>query len=293
MKLHSFSELSAEQKKSMYRFIESFKYQNNYESYEEMTRFYEGIVFDYGKSHFSLWEDNQPIATLGVISKDAAVRGEIFILSINIKEQNVDCLEILLSRAFDYCSDIKDARFMFGIMHDRYYLIPAVLKSGFKESYKNLVMRYHGSVAEQDEEADKHFKTICPENIKDYQSVENAAFLQAPNGGMIEDEELQDLLEEYCGANMAGVFYEDNEPAGTYTLKIMDNNGWIDSIGVAPGFQRRGIGKKLLFRSIRVLQAAGAEKIELSVFNINTRAVNLYFKSGFQVESEHSIWYEK
>jgi ribosomal protein S18 acetylase RimI-like enzyme len=42
-----------------------------------------------------------------------------------------------------------------------------------------------------------------------------------------------------------------------------------------------------------VLQDAGAEKIELSVFNINTRAVGLYLKSGFQVESEHSIWYEK
>jgi ribosomal protein S18 acetylase RimI-like enzyme len=154
-------------------------------------------------------------------------------------------------------------------------------------------MRYHGGAVVLSDEDDKRFKQLCPDNIKDYQRVENAAFLQAPNGGMIEDEELQDLLDEYCGTNMAGIFYEDDKPAGTYTLRIKDNIGWIDSIGVDPQFQRRGIGRKLLFKSVKVFQDAGVEKIELSVFNINTRAVDLYLKSGFQIESEHSIWYEK
>lgn len=293
MNIYAFSKLSENQKKEIYRFIGSFDYKNNYESYEEMVKFYGGVVFDYGKSCFSLWEDNKLTGTLGVISKDAEIRGEIFLVSINFKEKDIDKLGPLLSRAFDYCSGIKDAKFKFGVMHDRYYMIPAVEKSGFTETYRNLVMRYHGSTMNLQQGANECFRPLCPENIKDYQRVENAAFLQAPNGGMIEDEELQALLDEYCGTNMAGVFYEDGRPAGTYTLKIKDNTGWIDSIGVAPEFQRRGIGSKLLKKSVKVLQDAGKENIELSVFNINTRAVELYLKSGFKVEREHSIWYEK
>ncbi len=292
MSSYAFSELPENQRKEIYRLIESFDYKNNYGSFEEMVRFYGGVVFDYGNSFFSLWEDNKLIGTLGVISKDAEVRGEIFLVSINIKEKDIDKLGLLLSKAFDYCSGIK-ARFKLGVMHDRHYMIPAVEKSGFKETYRNLVMRYQGGAAALQEETEKCFKTLCPENIKDYQKVENAAFLQAPNGGMIEDEELQDLLDEYRGTDMAGVFYEDGRPAGTYTLKVKDNTGWIESIGVFSGFQRRGIGRRLLFKSVKILQDADVENIKLSVFNINTRAVELYLKSGFQVESEHSIWFEK
>lgn len=292
MSIYAFNELSESQKQDIYRFIESFEYKNNYESYEEMVKFYNGVVFDYGDSCFTLWEDNRLVGTLGVISKDAAIRGEIFLVSINIKEKDIDKLELLLIKAFNYCSDIR-AKFKFGIMYDRYYMIPVVEKIGFTETYRNLIMRYQGSDVSLPEEAEKCFKALSPENIKDYQRVENAAFLQAPNGGMLEDEELQGLLDEYCRSNMAGVFYEDNKPAGTYTLKIKDSAGWIESIGVAPEFQGRGIGRKLLSKAVKVLQDKGTEKIRLSVFNINTRAVGLYLKNGFQVESEHSIWYEK
>ena len=53
------------------------------------------------------------------------------------------------------------------------------------------------------------------------------------------------------------------------------------------------MGKKLLFRSIKALQAAGASKIGLSVFDSNKRALELYLKNGFKIEREHSVWFEK
>jgi len=52
-----FSELSERQKRNIYQFIESFKCKNTFETYEEMTKLYAGIVFDYGSSHFSLWKE--------------------------------------------------------------------------------------------------------------------------------------------------------------------------------------------------------------------------------------------
>ena len=244
MRIYPFSELSEEHKRNIYQFIGSFEYKSSFGSYEEMAKLYEGIAFDNGNSHFSLWESKKLIGTLGVISKDVAIRGEIFLVSINIKEQDSDKLALLLSKTFDYCSGIKAAKFMLGIMYDRYYLIPAVEESDFKEAYRNLVMSYNGGDVALQEKADKCFKTLCPENIKDYQQVENAAFLLAPNGAIIEDEELQDYLDEYCGNNLAGIYYENDKPTGVYTLKIKDNVGWIESIGVAPEFHGCGIGKK-------------------------------------------------
>lgn len=293
MRIYPFNELSEEQKRNIYQFTDSFKSKNSYGSYDEMVKFYEGVAFDHGSSYFSLWEDKRPVATIGVISKEAEARGEIFLVSINIKEQDKHKLSKLLSKAYDYCSGIKAAKFRLGVMHDRYYLISELEKSGYKKVNRNLVMRYCGGNIGFDEDMDKCFKLLCPQNIKDYQRVESAAFLQAPNGGVVEDEELQDLLDEYCGNNLAGVFYAEDIPAGTYTLRIKDDGGWIESIGVAPEFQGRGVGRKLLLKSVKVLQDANAGKIKLSVFNTNTRAVSLYLNSGFEIESEHSIWYEK
>lgn len=293
MRIYSFNELSEEQKRNVYLFITSFPFKGGFESYEEMAKLHGGVAFDHGCSYFSLWEDAKVIATLGVVSKEAEARGEIFLVSINIKEEEIDQLEMLLSRAFEYCGHINGAKYKLGIMYDRYYLIPNVKKSGFKEIYRNLVMQYNGGNVILQDETNKCFKTLCPENIKDYQKVENAAFLQAPNGSVIEDEELQGLLDEYCGTNMAGVFYEDDKPAGTYTLRIRNSVGWIEGIGVSPEYQGRGIGRKLLYKSVKVLQDAEAEKVKLSVFNTNTRALGLYVKSGFVLESEYSIWYEK
>ncbi len=292
MRIYSFSELSEERKRNIYQFTTSFEYKNNFGSYEEMAKIYGGIAFDNGNSYFSLWEDDKLVGTIGVVSKEAEARGEIFLTSINIKEQDSHKLSKLLSKAYDYCSGIKAAKFRLGVTHDKYYLISELEKSGYKEVDRNLIMRYCGSNIGIEEDMDKCFKPLSPENIKDYQRVESAAFLQAPNGGVVEDEELQGLLDEYCGNNLAGVFYAENIPAGTYTLRIKDDTGWVEGIGVAPEFQGRGVGRKMLHKSIKVLQAAGAENIKLSVFNSNTRALTLYKKDGFDVESEPSLWYE-
>ena len=293
MRICSFNELSEEQKRNIYQFINSFEYKSSFESCEEMTRFFEGIVFDHGDSHFSLWEGSELLGTLGAITKEASARGEIFLTALNIKEQHSAMLELLLSKAFDYCSRFQGIKFRLGIMYDRHYLIPAVEKSGFKEADRNLVMLYAGNAVKLHDDSEKCFKALCPECIKDYQRVESAAFLQAPNGGAVEDDELQELLDEFSGTNMAGIFYADGAPAGTYTLRLKEDAGWIESIGVAPEFQGRGIGRTLLYKSVEVLQAAGVPKIKLSVFSSNARAKQLYLKSGFMIESEHSIWYEK
>ena len=73
---------------------------------------------------------------MGVVAKEAASRGEIFMTGIGLKEPDAGKLATLLDRAFGYCSGIRDVSYKLGLNHDRYYLIPAVKEKGFKEIYR-------------------------------------------------------------------------------------------------------------------------------------------------------------
>lgn len=291
--IHTFSELSEEQKRNIYQFINSFEYTGGFGSCEEMSTFYGSIVFDNGSSYFSLWEDDQPVGTLGIVAKEAAIRNEIFLTAIFLKESEKDRLPQLLSEANEYCCGISAGSYKLGLNHDRYYLMPVVKKCGFNEVYRYYEMRYTGSDAYLPQEAEQCFRSLTPENIRDFQRVHNAAFLLAPNGAAIENSELPEYLEEYGGSSLAGIYYQSGIAAGVYMLKLKDNEGYIDGIGADPRFHGQGIGKKLLLRSIKMLQHAGAKKISLSVFDSNRRAFDMYIRQGFQIESEHSVWFEK
>jgi len=291
--IYSFNELSEEQKRNIYQFISSFEYTGGFGCCEEMSSFYGGVVFDNGSSHFSLWENGRLSGTLGVVAKEAAVRNEIFITGIFLKTSEECKLPMLLSGAYEYCSGIGAGSYKLGLNHDRYYLMPVVKKCGFNEMYRYYEMSYTGSAVSLPQDTEQCFRSLDPENIRDFQQVHNAAFLLAPNGAAIDDNELQGYLEEYKGSRLAGIYYESGIAAGVYVLKLKGNEGYIDGIGADPRFHGRGIGKKLLLRSIQVLQQAGAEKISLSVFDSNRRAFDMYIRQGFQVEKEHSAWFEK
>ena len=55
-------------------------------------------------------------------------------------------------------------------------------------------------------------------------------------------------------------------------------------MGLLPGYRGRGIGERLIRASIDAARAAGFERIELSVYGRNTRAMALYRKVGFAHE---------
>lgn len=291
--IRAFNGLSEKQKRNIYQFVSSFEYTGGFGSFEEMSGFYGGIAFDNGSSHFSMWEDGRPVGTIGVVAKDADVRNEIFLVGICLKEPEADRLPKLLSAAFDFCAGINAGSFKLGLNYDRYYLVPMVEKSGFREAYRYFEMKYHGGPVALPQETAQCFSSLSPDNIKEFRRVHNAAFLLAPNGAAIEDSELPEYLEEYGGSSLAGIYYEGGIAAGMYILKLKGSEGYIDGIGAAPEFHGRGIGKKLLLRSIEVLQQAGAEKIGLSVFDSNRKAFGMYIRQGFEVEREHSVWFEK
>ena len=55
-------------------------------------------------------------------------------------------------------------------------------------------------------------------------------------------------------------------------------------MGLLPSFRGRGIGKRLILRTLEAARASGLRRVELSVRESNAGAIALYKKVGFEVE---------
>lgn len=63
-----------------------------------------------------------------------------------------------------------------------------------------------------------------------------------------------------------------------------DGSGWVDTLGVRPGWRHRGLGLALLRRSFELLGAAGATRVVLNVDGENpTGATRLYERAGMRI----------
>jgi [ribosomal protein S18]-alanine N-acetyltransferase len=85
------------------------------------------------------------------------------------------------------------------------------------------------------------------------------------------------------------------EPAGSvvgFAVAILvAGEGEVESIAVAPGWQRRGIGMSLLHELQRALAAAGAVAIVLEVRESNRAAASLYAQAGFREVGRRGGYY--
>ncbi|MBA3849436.1 MAG: GNAT family acetyltransferase [Opitutus sp.] len=76
---------------------------------------------------------------------------------------------------------------------------------------------------------------------------------------------------------------------GTVMAGYEGHRGWINYLGVAPEFQRGGLGRKLMDEAERRLRAAGCPKINLQVRPDNPTAIAFYERIGFAVEGAVSL----
>ena len=67
------------------------------------------------------------------------------------------------------------------------------------------------------------------------------------------------------------------------TIPIYAHEGML-GMGVADGYRGRGIGRRLLQTTLDASRAAGFERVSLSVYAKNVRALALYRSAGFLVE---------
>jgi ribosomal protein S18 acetylase RimI-like enzyme len=83
----------------------------------------------------------------------------------------------------------------------------------------------------------------------------------------------------------------NGRPAGWVAGRLLaSGRGQVDTLAVARGERRRGLGRALLLHALADLQLAGARGLALGVQAENQAALGLYRSVGLEVEREWRIY---
>jgi ribosomal protein S18 acetylase RimI-like enzyme len=89
-----------------------------------------------------------------------------------------------------------------------------------------------------------------------------------------------------------GLFFvveENNQIIGTIIAGFDGHRGWLYSLALHPQHRRKGIGSKLVKKSIKELKKLGCLKVNLQINSDNDEVVEFYKKNGFLVEDRISM----
>jgi ribosomal protein S18 acetylase RimI-like enzyme len=83
-----------------------------------------------------------------------------------------------------------------------------------------------------------------------------------------------------------------NTLIGIITLKIKENNGYIDLIGILPDHQRKGLGEVLLRKGVEWLKNAQCSDILVVTEGENINANKFYQKNGFIIDDIELVYHK-
>jgi ribosomal-protein-alanine N-acetyltransferase len=125
-------------------------------------------------------------------------------------------------------------------------------------------------------------------DIDDILAIETAQFPEPWTRGMLLEELRNTETRRYT------VAVENKHVVGYLGLMfVMDDEMHINTIGVVPGNERRGIANSLMIEGISAATARGVERATLEVAVSNKPAQDLYRKFGFAPVGVRRNYYEK
>lgn len=290
-----FKELSDAERKNLYEFMISFGSNHYFSNFSEFIENYTGPVFNYGEYQLSFWDTDQVIASLAMITQDVEKKREVFITSIYSSEEFKEKLKPFVMKALDLCRELKPERVKLGIYQALGYLVSVIKEMGFRQVFHSLVMQYQRNFSGNQNPDHREWELVflAETNKLIYKEISDRAFLASPNGGILTDEILHDLLDKNKkNPEMSAMLIYQNKPVGIFDLTVKKGVGWIKSLAVHPDFQGKGFGKILLKIAIDQLSKKGAQEVKLHVISSNQKAVHLYENSGFVREKVTSTWFE-
>ena len=86
--------------------------------------------------------------------------------------------------------------------------------------------------------------------------------------------------------------FQGSRLVGIHTVKVKNDIGVIDLIGVTPDMQGTGVGQALLKVGIEVMREKGATKVEVTTENENVQGSRFYQKYGFKLASMMVVWHK-
>ena len=88
---------------------------------------------------------------------------------------------------------------------------------------------------------------------------------------------------------MSFVASENNIIVGSILCGHDGRRGYINHLAVRPEYRRKGLGQKLVEKSLSVLQAVGIQKCHLFIFNNNTDGIRFWNKIGWTQRFDISL----
>ncbi len=304
MEIKQFKVISALEREKLYNFIKSTDSTYN-KTYIEMIKAYESDTFNGGNSIFILFHSGEIKGSAAAITKEISIKGEAFITDVFVERENISnkdvyintemFLRFLLEGTVKFCKMCSATSIKIGIRESETYLIPYINKLEFTHIYDAVIMRYRENKNKVlKEKNDVELTPLSVFNSYDYMDMQNEAFKNSPNGGTIDEVEVKDYIVQYANnEELIGICNFEKKPCGIYELSLDDKIGWIDTIGIIPKYQKRGLGKALVEKCIQRLWRNGIDEIKLLVITSNEVAVKMYEQSGFEKERVFSYWFEK
>ncbi len=85
--------------------------------------------------------------------------------------------------------------------------------------------------------------------------------------------------------------YADGEPAGALIGRRMEEQGWVQGLGVRPAYRGRGVGTLLLRAAVAEFHRRRQRRVELGVDTGNeTGALRLYESVGMRPAAQHDLY---
>lgn len=256
---------------------------------EEIQDFITGRCFDFGRFFFAAIEGKKVLATIGAVIAEVA-RKEIFVTALTCVEGQEHIFSDLLRTMLSELACFKEVKIKFGIRDGQKVGQGFPENLGFRKEYSLLSMKYEGKRPSENSLAQIELKALGIDNIDEYVRVTNQSFLNTSNAASIDEEDAKKMMGNE--KLICGLIYDQGVAKGSYELKLSGEDGWIESIGILPEWQGKGLGRAFVEKLIYRLQKEEARAVRLTVIDINSRAYNLYKRMDFKVVRNLSDWYE-
>jgi ribosomal protein S18 acetylase RimI-like enzyme len=85
--------------------------------------------------------------------------------------------------------------------------------------------------------------------------------------------------------------FQGERLVGIHTVKVRNEVGVIDLIGIAPDLQNAGLGGALLEGGLAIMRTRGATRVEVITENENIQGSRFYQKHGFRLTDMKLVWH--
>lgn len=174
----------------------------------------------------------------------------------------------------------------------------ALSSAGFVETRRAYVLAHTdpGTAASSlmSEPSETTIVQALPTVAEDWANIVNAAFRGEPGRFEMTTPRARELLaREHVIPEGTLIAYKGGSPAGL-VLTIVDPNDvhWaeIETLGVLPSEQGKGLGRLLLKHALAGAARNGYTHVSLSVSTTNRRAMAMYLDTGFHAADERVCW---